>query len=101
MNGEFDQKEFDRLKKDFEELKAAYYKNNFISQQIFTKDITFKGKVLIGSGESKVGLYGATPVVQAATIADPSGGTTTDTQARNSISTILTALKNIGIIKSS
>lgn len=46
----------------------------------------------------KIGLYGKTPVVQGGAIADPAGGSTIDAQARTAISSILTVLRNIGII---
>jgi hypothetical protein len=47
--------------------------------------------------QALIGLYGATAVAQAAAITAPTGGTTIDTQARTAISSIITAIKNIGI----
>lgn len=55
----------------------------------------------IGTGtDQKLGFYNKTPVVQGGSIADPAGGGTAgvDSPARNAISSILTALRNIGII---
>lgn len=46
---------------------------------------------------NKLGLYGATPVVQAGAIASPSGGATVDSQARAGIDSLRTALKSMGI----
>lgn len=43
------------------------------------------------------GFYGSAPVAQAAHIADPTGGATTDAEARTAINAILVALENIGI----
>ena len=45
----------------------------------------------------KLSLYGVTPVVQAGSISAPTGGATIDSQSRTAISSIITALKNIGI----
>ncbi len=49
----------------------------------------------------KISFYGATPVIRASHIANPSGGITTDTEARTAINSILTAIENFGIIKTS
>lgn len=46
----------------------------------------------------KVGFYGETPVVQAGAISTPSGGATVDAEARTAITSVITALRNIGII---
>ena len=43
-----------------------------------------------------IGFLGATPVVRAAHIADPSGGATTDAEARTAINAILVVLENLG-----
>lgn len=43
------------------------------------------------------GLYGVTPVAQAAKISDPSGGATVDAEARTAINAIIDALEGIGI----
>ena len=48
----------------------------------------------------KIAFHGSTPVVQAAAIANPSGGATEDTQARTAINSILTVLRNKGLIAS-
>jgi len=78
------QKEHEKLADDFKNLKAAFYKNNFIAEQIFTKKITCKGGVDLGG---------------TATIAAPTGGTTQDDQARAAINLIRTALTGKGITK--
>lgn len=63
------------------------------------------GKVAIATAPTDfVGFYGATPVVQADHIADPSGeasGSSTDAEARAAINAILVVLENLGIIKTS
>jgi len=49
----------------------------------------------------KLAFFNETPIVQQAHIADPSGGTTTDTQARTVINSILTILESFGFTRSS
>jgi hypothetical protein len=68
----------------------------------------FNGRnVMVGTGvgtsigteiTQKLSVYGVAPVVQASAITPPAGGGTVDTQARNAITDILTAIKNFGII---
>lgn len=45
-----------------------------------------------------VGLYGAAPVPQAAAIANASGGVTVDAEARTAVNSVLTVLRNLGLI---
>lgn len=91
-----------------------YYRTNFIDKVVYQKPVYFKDKIyydnaIISTGSNtgtrfgnsateKVGFYGVTPVVQAGAISAPSGGTTIDSQARTAISSVITALHNIGII---
>ena len=46
----------------------------------------------------KLGFYGNMPVSQQGAITDPTGGLTVDSPARSAIASILTALRNLGII---
>jgi len=78
-----------------------------------TKNVTFAGTITanatsiitdtttglkIGSAAAqKVAFHNATPVVQAAHIADPSGGATVDSQSRAAINAILVVLENKGL----
>lgn len=55
----------------------------------------------IGASDQKLGLWGATPVIQQSKINDPSGGITVDTNARAAINDILDVLEAIGITASS
>lgn len=82
------QEEINQLRKDFEELKTMFYKDNFSTSQTFRKDIGITGKFAVG---------GNTPVAKAAAIASPSGGATVDGAARTAIDLIRTALTNVGI----
>jgi hypothetical protein len=61
---------------------------------------TSTGASFGSSATQKVGLHGA-KAVQAAHIANPSGGTTVDTQARTAINAILVVLENKGLTASS
>jgi hypothetical protein len=46
----------------------------------------------------KLSFFGVTPVAQQATISDPSGGGTVDTNARTAINTIIDRLQAFGLI---
>lgn len=46
----------------------------------------------------KLAFYGVTPVDQPATVDDPTGGATTDAQARGAINTIIDRLQELGLI---
>ena len=54
-----------------------------------------------GATGQKLGFYGVTPIVQRVHIADPTGGTTTDAEARTAINSILTALETLGFLRTS
>ena len=45
-----------------------------------------------------IGFYNTTPVNQPATVADPSGGVTTDAEARTAIGEIIDRLQELGLI---
>ena len=53
----------------------------------------------IGSlATEKIGFWGATPVVQPAGVADATGGTTVDAEARTALNALILRLESIGII---
>ncbi|WP_336057367.1 hypothetical protein [Nitratireductor sp. CH_MIT9313-5] len=56
------------------------------------------GTVLGQDANDKIGFYGVTPVDQPATISDPSGGATTDAEARTAINAIIDRLQELGLI---
>lgn len=65
------------------------------------KDITFGTTTgtKIGTGATqKIGYWGATPVVQPVAVADATGGTVIDTEARAAINALLARLRTPGII---
>ena len=59
---------------------------------------TLRGLRIGGATTSLLGFYGATPVDQPATITDPTGGGTIDTEARTAINTIIDRLQELGLI---
>lgn len=59
---------------------------------------TLRGLRIGGASTSLLGFYGATPVDQPDTIADPTGGTTIDAEARTAINTIIDRLQELGLI---
>jgi hypothetical protein len=92
--------EHKELKKRFDSLESLYLKNNFTGEQIFTKKITFKGDTEFRN--NKLGFFSTEAIVQKDTIENPSGSGTAgvDSSARTAINSILTVLKDYGIIKS-
>ena len=59
---------------------------------------TLRGLTIGGASTSLLGFYGATPVDQPDTIADPAGGGTIDAEARTAINTIIDRLQELGLI---
>lgn len=57
---------------------------------------TDKGTMIGTTSTQKLGFFGATPVAQQSTIAAPSGGTTTDDEARTAITSITSVLDTFG-----
>lgn len=57
---------------------------------------TSNGTKIGTSTTQKIGFFNVTPVAQQANIADPSGGSTIDTQARSAINSILDVLDAFG-----
>lgn len=63
-------------------------------------DITARSSgVKIGTATTELlGFYNANPVNQPDTVADPSGGTTTDTQCRTAVIAVIDRLQELGLI---
>lgn len=59
---------------------------------------TLRGLKIGSAITSLIGFYGATPVDQPATVADPTGGSTIDAEARTAIQTIIDRLQELGLI---
>jgi hypothetical protein len=99
--------EIELLRQEVAQLKALFYKDRFESYQAFRNKIalidadielsTGTGTKIGTSATQKLGFFGATPVVQQATINDPTGGTTVDAEARTAIGLILDRLDTYGL----
>ena len=59
---------------------------------------TKRGLQIGGAATDELGFFGATPVDQPATVADPSGGSTVDTEAREAIAAVIDRLQELGLI---
>jgi hypothetical protein len=59
---------------------------------------TKRGLQICSATTDELGFFGATPVDQPATVADPSGGGTVDTEARAAIAAVIDRLQELGLI---
>ena len=59
---------------------------------------TKRGLQICSATTDELGFFGATPVDQPATVADPSGGSTVDTEARAAIAAVIDRLQELGLI---
>lgn len=96
----------DDLNNKLDAFLNMYHRSDFPDKYVFTKKVVLNNQNLdtegtngmkIGNSSSKLSVYGETPVVQAGAISAPTGGATTDTEARTAINSIRTALTNFGI----
>ena len=69
-----------------------------ISTTVGTAGGTKRGLQICTAATDELGFFGATPVDQPATVADPSGGITVDTQARAAVADIIDRLQELGLI---
>ena len=58
-------------------------------------------RIEASGSEAIIGMYGVTGTVRASHIADPTGGVVVDTECRAAVVSLLTAIENIGITKTS
>lgn len=101
------QEEINQLRQELEQFKAEYYKERTTVEFIYRRnlallDVDLKlssatGTKIGTSATQKLAFYGATPVVQQASISDPAGGTTVDSEARTAIGLILDRLDTYGL----
>ena len=86
------------LKKLLQEVRGDFYKDNYQSKQIFSKDIEMTGNFTQTSVNptTSFGLV-VTPAVRQSAITAPTGGATVDTEARNAINSIRTVLTTFGL----
>jgi len=59
---------------------------------------TKRGLQICSAATDELGFFGATPVDQPATVADPSGGGTVDAEARTAIEAVIDRLQELGLI---
>ena len=84
---------------NFERLNVRWASNELIiDAEAGSGGGTLRG-IKIGSATSSLlGFYGATPVDRPATVADPAGGGTIDTEARTAIGEVIDRLQELGLI---
>ena len=83
-----------------------YYRTNMIDRTEFNNPVVFNNNIVIGkngtkfgtSTNDKISFYNKAPIVQPATISDPAGGATVDSQARTAVSSLIARLKSLGLI---
>lgn len=100
-----EKQQLDRVEKKLNEFLDIYRKTFLIDKVIFQNPIILKS-MTNGISGFKIGLattdllsfYGVTPVDQPATVADPSGGATVDSQSRTAIIAIIDRLQELGLI---
>ena len=56
------------------------------------------GTMLGTASDQKLAFYGVTPIIQPATVADPTGGLVVNTEARGTINTIIDRLQALGLL---
>ena len=84
---------------NFERANFRWASNEFIIDAEAGGTGTSLRGIKIGSATSSLlGFYGVTPVDQPATVADPAGGGTVDTEARTAINAIIDRLQELGLI---
>ena len=86
-----------QLQKEVAHLTDLYFRTNGIDNSTFSVDVKMNNSVYFGKA-GKVGFFGKTPILQGATIADPSGGATVDSQARTAINSLIDRLQDLGLI---
>jgi hypothetical protein len=59
---------------------------------------TTTGSMIGTSTSQKLGFYGATPIVQGASVADATGGATVDSEARTAINALISRVEALGLI---
>jgi hypothetical protein len=83
---------------NFDRVNFRWASNEFIIDAEAGGTGTLRG-IKIGSATSSLlGFYGVTPVDQPATVADPAGGGTIDTEARAAVNAIIDRLQELGLI---
>lgn len=100
----------EQQKMEFKEFLDEYFQEFLASDRyIFAKRIQMLdgrniqtgrafGTKIATATDQLLGFYGVTPVDQPATVSDPSGGATIDSQARTAIISVIDRLQELGLI---
>ena len=80
------------------DLGATTYKTLTFADAINMAFNTTTGTKIGTATTQKIGFYNATPIVQGASVADPSGGAIIDAEARTAITAVITRLEALGLI---
>ena len=107
--------QFQKLEEKLDTFLDLYYRTNMPDRTVypnkvyFNNGVFFKDGTIISSGGTlgmkigssateKLGFFGKTPVDQPATVSAPSGGATVDTESRTAINSIISRIKELGLI---
>jgi hypothetical protein len=83
----------------WERLNLRWASNEFIlDAEAGSGGGTLRGLKIGSATSSLLGFYGVTPVDQPATVTDPAGGGTVDTEARTAVNAIIDRLQELGLI---
>ncbi len=78
------------MQRELDALRGDYYKDNYPSKIIFRKDVEMQGTFTQATVNPTTSFgLGVTPVGTQSAIANPSGGSTIDTECRNAVITML------------
>lgn len=94
--------------KKLDNLIDIYSRSHLIDKWVLTNPLVLRNTnirieglngVKIGENATdKLAFYGVTPVDQPATVSDPSGGATVDSESRTAINAIIDRLQELGLI---
>lgn len=89
--------EVEMLRRQLEELRSEYYRDNFPTKIIFRKDVEMANNFVQATVNptTSFGLV-VTPAGQQSAIGAPIGGVNIDTEARNAINSIRSVLSTFG-----
>lgn len=86
-----EQLQFDNLKREVEELKSLFYKDNFTNLQIFRKQVEFKSDITIANIDSITKTSGVAPISDDNHVVNiPDGGGSITITTKNGIVTAIT-----------
>jgi len=107
--------QFNQMLEKVDKLYDLYFRTNFVDKVVHEKPLYLRDNLFIKDGlnlatgtstglkigtstSNKIGFYGVTPVDQPATVTDPSGGVTIDSEARTAIIAVIDRLQELGLV---